>query len=60
LLDHSDWRGQKHGYVSCAFAGEYIDEEVMKAAQFHLKYARENIIKMHKYVMKIISNLDSF
>ena len=58
LLDHSDWRGQKFGYVSRAFCREYTDEKVMKEAKVHLKYARATVIKMHKYVMKIIANLE--
>lgn len=59
LLDHADWRGQKFGYVSCAFRREYTDEKVMAEAKMHLKYTRETVIKTHKYVMKIISNLEN-
>ncbi len=54
LLDHSDFRGQSHGYVSCAFRNEYRDEDVMREAKEHLKYARDTIIKMHKFVLHLI------
>lgn len=54
LLNHSDFRGQSHGYVSCAFRNEYRNEDVMKEAKEHLKYARDTIIKMHKFVLRLI------
>lgn len=54
LLDHADFRGQSHGYVSCAFRNEYRDEDVMKEAREHLDYARGTIIKMHNFVLKNI------
>ncbi len=55
LLDHSDFRGQHHGYVSCAFRGEYRDEEVVQRAKEHLNYATQTIIKMHKFVQTVIN-----
>ncbi len=58
LLDHADYRGQKFGYVTCAFHREYIDESVMDDARKALEYTRKTIIKMHKYVMKVLGNLD--
>ncbi|HUD09539.1 MAG TPA: hypothetical protein VMR77_01920 [Patescibacteria group bacterium] len=51
LLDHSEFQGQSFGYVSCAFQGEYINENVMKEAKKHLDYAEKTIIKMHKFVL---------
>lgn len=51
LLDHSEFRGQPHGYITCAFQNEYTDEDVMKDAQEHLRYAKATIIKMHKFVL---------
>lgn len=51
LLDHSEFRGQSFGYVSCAFQKEYIDDEVMKNAIQNLDYSKKTIIKMHKFVM---------
>lgn len=33
LLDHSEFRGQSYGYVSCAFLDEYTDETVMNEAK---------------------------
>lgn len=55
LLDHSDFRGQPHGYVSCAFNGQYTDESVMREAQKHLEYAKSTIIKMHKFVLDTLN-----
>ncbi len=55
LLDHSDFRGQRHGYVSCAFRDEYRDEKVVQRAKEHLHYATQTIIKMHKFVQKVIN-----
>lgn len=54
MLDHTDFRGQSHGYVSCAFRNEYRNEDVMKEAKEHLKYARKTIIKMHKFVLDLL------
>jgi len=54
LLDYSDFRGQSHGYVSCAFNSQYTDEDVMKEAKEHLEYAKSTIIKMHKFVLDLL------
>lgn len=59
LLDHSDYRGQKFGYVTSAFHREYIDENVIKEANKAVDYARKTLIKMHKYVMKVLDNLNT-
>ena len=58
LLDHSDFRGQSHGYVSLAFQDEYTNENVVKEAKEHLGYAKATIIKMHKFVLNILSRED--
>jgi len=50
LLDHSEFRGQSHGYVSYAFQDEYTNKNVIKKAKEHLEYAKATIIKMHKFV----------
>ncbi len=54
LLDHSEFRGQAFGYVSCAFQEEYTDSEVMKRAKQNLEYSKKTIIKMHKFVMSLL------
>ena len=54
LLDHSEFRGQPHGYVSSAFQDEYKDENVMLEAKEHLEFAKSTIIKMHKFVLEIL------
>lgn len=54
LLDHSEFRGQAFGYVSCAFQEEYTDSEVMEKAKQNLEYCKKTIIKMHKFVMSLL------
>jgi hypothetical protein len=54
LIEHSEDRGQKLGYVSMAFMREYYDESVIKEAQKAVEYAKETIIKMHKFVMDLL------
>lgn len=55
LLDHADYRGQKFGYVSCAFLCEYRNRKTLKEAEKSLKYAQETIIKMHKFIIDKMS-----
>lgn len=52
LLDHAEFRGQAHGYVSMAFSDEFDNEEVMVRAQKRLHESEEMIIRLHKYVME--------
>ena len=59
LLEYSEYWGNAFGYVTSAFSRHYVDESDMKDAQVSLEYARATIIKMHKYVMKVLGNLDS-
>jgi len=54
LLEHSEYRGQAFGYVSCAFQEEYTDNEVVKRAEQNLEYSKKTIIKMHKFVMSLL------
>lgn len=55
ILDHSEYRGLKFGYVSCAFHAEYRDESVMKLAKKRAKEVNKIIIKMHKFVIHLLS-----
>lgn len=55
LLDHSDYRGQSFGYVSCAFQEEFTDEKIMEMAKRSLEYCKKTIIKMHRFVISIIN-----
>lgn len=59
LLNHCDYRGRKHGYVTCSFRAQLTDDDVMDQAQVHVEYTKKTLIKMHKYVMQVLSNLDS-
>lgn len=51
LLDHSEFRGQHHGYISCSFSAQHSGRKTIKEANKHLKYAEDTIIRMHKWVM---------
>ena len=59
LLDTAEYRGPHFGYVSRAFEEEYINEEVLLKAGNHRKYCEETIIKMHRFIMDEISNVES-
>lgn len=52
LLEHSENRGFKDGYVSMAFCEQSAGDETFKRAVVHKQYAEEAIIRMHKFVMK--------
>ena len=54
ILDHSEYRGQSFGYVSCAYSKEY-NKDLLEEANLHLKYAESTIIKMHKFVLKYLN-----
>jgi len=57
LLDHSEFRGIEYGYVACAYSEEFKPEK-LEIANIHLKYAEDTIIKMHKFVLKILNKKD--
>jgi hypothetical protein len=51
LLDHSDNRGLKFGYVSCAFSQEQTSAEDIELANLQLKRVERLIIRLHRWVM---------
>ena len=51
LLDYSEFRGEKFGYVSMAFTQEYLDENVLRTGRLALRRVQDTIIKIHKFVM---------
>lgn len=55
LLDNSVFEDTGSGYVTHAFEQEYVDENVMMAAELILEKAQESVIKMHDF---IINNYD--
>lgn len=59
LLKNAEYRGLAFGYVAGAFEAEYRDENVMQEAQMRLTYTKETIIKMHKFVMDLIGNVEA-
>ena len=54
LLDHAEYRGQQFGYVVSAFEEEFTDKSVWSEAQERLEYTKDNLIKMHKFVMDLL------
>lgn len=58
LLEYSDYRGRKHGYVICVFRQQLTGDDITEQAQIHVEYTKQALIKMHKYVMKVLDNLD--
>lgn len=56
LLDHVDYRGLKHGYVTCAFCKELVngDHDIINTAQKCVEYTKLTLIKMHKFVIQQI------
>ncbi len=51
LLDYSEFRGEKFGYVSMAFTQEYLDENVLRTGRLALRRVQDTIIKIHKFFM---------
>ncbi len=54
LLDRADYRGQEFGYVVSAFEEEFTDKSILEKAQQRLEYAKDNLIKMHKFAMDLL------
>ena len=54
LLDHAEYRGQQFGYVVSAFEEEFIGKDVWNEAQRRLEYTKDNLIRMHKFVMDLL------
>ena len=59
LLDNANYQGIESGYLINTFYAKFFPEDdkdgvVIKEAQKMLEQTKQTIIKMHKYVMKII------
>lgn len=54
LIDHSEFRGEPFGYVSCFFREEYNGKNILEDANIALGYAEKTVIKMHKFVLKLL------
>lgn len=52
LLDHAEYRGQAHGYISCAFTQELRGPDVWEAARDAARMSEEVLIRMHTFVME--------
>ena len=52
LIDHAEYRGPKYGYVASAFEVWLNDDSVLEQAEIHRRYARETVIRMHKFVLE--------
>lgn len=62
LIEHAENLGGRDGYLACAFNAPYgvdeqnFNEEVMQKALESLAYSKKCVIKMHKFVMDLISD----
>jgi hypothetical protein len=57
LLDHSSYLGFKDGYIAIPFEGAFLiddDENLIKEAKQILEETKQAVIRMHKYIMKMI------
>lgn len=57
LLDNSTYLGFKDGYIAVPFEGKFMvddDGDVIKKAREILEETKQAVIRMHKYVIKII------
>lgn len=57
LLNHSHYLGFKDGYIAIPFEGKFLvedDGEIIKEARQILEETKQAVIRMHKYVIKII------
>jgi hypothetical protein len=57
LLNNAEYLGFKDGYLSTAFQGKFLvddDSEVIKEAKKIIEEVKTAVIRMHKYVIKII------
>ena len=57
ILDNSRFMGFENGYLAIPFEGKFLtdnDDEVIKEANRMIEEAKQAIIRMHKYVIKLI------
>jgi len=57
LLNNAEYLGFKDGYLSIAFQGKFLvddDSEVIKEAKNIIEEVKKAVIRMHKYVIKLI------
>jgi len=57
LLNNAEYLGLKDGYLSTAFQGKFLvddDSEVINEAKKIIEEVKQAVIRMHKYVIKII------
>ena len=54
LLEHAEYRGQKFGYVVCAFMKEYRESGDLIEGQECVDFSKEMLIRIHKFVMSYL------
>jgi len=57
LLNNAEYLGFKDGYLATAFQGKFLvddDSEVINEAKKIIEEVKQAVIRMHKYVIKII------
>jgi hypothetical protein len=58
LLNNAEYLGFKDGYLSTVFQGKFLvddDSEVIGEAKKIIEEVKQAVIRMHKYVIKIIA-----
>ncbi|MEK7522568.1 MAG: hypothetical protein AAB569_03240 [Patescibacteria group bacterium] len=54
LFEHAEYRGQKFGYVVCAFIKEYRESSDLIEGQECVDFSKEMLIRIHKFVMNYL------
>ncbi len=54
LLENAEYRGQKYGYVICAFMKEYRESKDLIEGQECVDFSKEMLIRIHKFVMNYL------
>jgi hypothetical protein len=57
LLGKADYRG-KFGYVICSYEKEFRNKKDMEKTQYAVEYTTEAIVLMHRFVMRVLRNLN--
>lgn len=54
LIDNAQYKGMSYGYVVGAFYHEFTGPEVLDSANRAVEHAKNNIIKIHTFVMDLL------
>ena len=54
LIDHAIYEGKLYGYVVGSFYCEFTGPDVLNQANHAVEYTKNNIIKIHEFVMDLL------